>query len=145
VFDRSSRSNDGLAPAQGGTRGQLFAELELPPPDIALAGPSGGHAAQIGGMLVELARVLARIPPDLVVVVGDVNSSAAGALAAATLGIPVAHVEAGLRSFDRTMPEEINRVVIDAVSDFLFASEASGVANLARERRPASAVHHVGT
>ncbi len=124
--------------------GQLFEELELPPPDIALPAPSGGQAAQIGGMLVELERVLARIRPDLVVVVGDVNSSAAGALAAATLGIPVAHVEAGLRSFDRTMPEEINRVVIDSVSDFLFASEASGVSNLAREKRPASTVHHVG-
>jgi UDP-N-acetylglucosamine 2-epimerase (non-hydrolysing) len=124
--------------------GQLFAELELPPPDIALAGPSGGQAAQIGRMLIDLERVLARIRPDLVVVVGDVNSSVAGALAATMLGIPVAHVEAGLRSFDHTMPEEINRVVIDAVSDFLFASEASGVANLARERRPASAVHHVG-
>jgi UDP-N-acetylglucosamine 2-epimerase (non-hydrolysing) len=79
-----------------------------------------------------------------VVVVGDVNSSAAGALAAATLGIPVAHVEAGLRSFDRTMPEEVNRVVIDAVSDFLFASEPSGVTNLLAEGRPAATVHHVG-
>ena len=122
---------------------RLFVELELPAPDIALAS-GGGQAAEIGPMVSQLERVLAEIRPDLVVVVGDVNSSAAGALAAARLGIPVAHVEAGLRSFDRTMPEEVNRVLIDALSDFLFASEASGVTNLAREGRPSSAVHHVG-
>jgi UDP-N-acetylglucosamine 2-epimerase (non-hydrolysing) len=126
---------------------RLFAELELPPPDITLAGDDGGgggQAGQIGRMMVQLERVLARLRPDLVVVVGDVNSTAAGALAAAMLRIPVAHVEAGLRSFDRTMPEELNRVLVDTVSDFLFASEASGVTNLAREGRPAAAVHHVG-
>jgi UDP-N-acetylglucosamine 2-epimerase (non-hydrolysing) len=122
---------------------QLFTELELPPPDIALADTGRGHA-RIERMRGDLERVLARVRPDLVVVVGDVDSSAAGALAAAALGIPVAHVEAGLRSFDRTMPEEANRIAIDAVSDFLFASEASGVANLVREGRPAAAVYHVG-
>lgn len=122
----------------------LFAELELPKPDIALACDGGGQAAQIGSMLLALERVLAELRPDLVVVVGDVNSTAAGALAAAALGIPVAHVEAGLRSFDRTMPEELNRVLVDAVSDVLFASESSGVANLTREGRPADAIHHVG-
>ncbi len=123
---------------------RLFTELELPPPDIALAPADDGRAAQIGRMVIELGHVLARVRPDLVLVVGDVNSSAAGALAAAKRGIPVAHVEAGLRSFDRTMPEEVNRVVIDSVSDLLFASEESGVANLAHEGQPASAVHHVG-
>jgi UDP-N-acetylglucosamine 2-epimerase (non-hydrolysing) len=123
---------------------RLFAELELPTPDVALAGDGGGQAGQMGRMLIELEHVLAELRPDLVVVVGDVNSTAAGALAAAALGIPVAHVEAGLRSFDRTMPEELNRVVVDAVSDFLFASEASGVVNLEREGQPAAAVHHVG-
>jgi UDP-N-acetylglucosamine 2-epimerase (non-hydrolysing) len=123
---------------------RLFAELELPVPDIALTADGGGQAEQIGRMLLELERILAAVRPDLVVVVGDVNSTAAAALAAATLAIPVAHVEAGLRSFDPTMPEELNRVVTDAVSTFLFASEASGVANLAREGRPAAAVHHVG-
>jgi len=123
---------------------RLFAELDLPAPDIALTADGGGQAEQIGRMLLELERILAAVRPDLVVVVGDVNSTAAAALAAATLAIPVAHVEAGLRSFDPTMPEELNRVVTDAVSTFLFASEASGVANLTREGRPAAAVHHVG-
>ena len=122
----------------------FFSELGLPRADIALPRARGGTAARVGRMVADLARVLTGLRPDLVVVVGDVDSSAAGALAAATLGIPVAHVEAGLRSFDATMPEELNRVVIDAVSDFLFASEASGVANLAREGRPAAAAHHVG-
>jgi UDP-N-acetylglucosamine 2-epimerase (non-hydrolysing) len=122
----------------------LFAELELPPADVELVSNHGGHAGQIGRMLVELERVLGELQPDLVVVVGDVNSTAAGALAAAALRIPVAHVEAGLRSFDRGMPEELNRVVVDAVSDILFASEASGVENLEREGRPSANVHHVG-
>jgi UDP-N-acetylglucosamine 2-epimerase (non-hydrolysing) len=88
--------------------------------------------------------VIERLRPDLVLVVGDVNSTAAAALAAAALGIPVAHVEAGLRSFDHTMPEEVNRILVDAVSAFLFASEPSAVDNLAREGRPGRAVHHVG-
>lgn len=122
----------------------FLAELELPAPDVVLACAWGGQAEQIGRMLLDLPPVLERLRPDLVVVVGDVNSTAAGALAATMLGIPVAHVEAGLRSFDRTMPEELNRVLVDSVSDFLFASEASGVENLAREGRPAAAVHHVG-
>jgi UDP-N-acetylglucosamine 2-epimerase (non-hydrolysing) len=123
---------------------RLFAELELPPPDVALAIDGGGQADQIGRMLVELDRVLQDLRPDLVVVVGDVNSTAAGALAASMQAIPVAHVEAGLRSFDDSMPEELNRVVVDAVSDLLFASEESGVANLKREGRPLPAIHHVG-
>ncbi len=125
---------------------RLFGELELPPPDIALSpAPNGaGQAGQIGHMLIELGPVLAGLRPDLVVVVGDVNSTVAAALAAAALGLPVAHVEAGLRSFDRTMPEEINRVVVDGISELLFASEESAVANLTREGRPAATIHHVG-
>lgn len=122
----------------------FLAELELPQPDVTLACGGGGQAEQIGRMLAELPAVLRRLRPDLVIVVGDVNSTAAGALAATMLGIPVAHVEAGLRSFDRTMPEEVNRVLVDAVSDLLFASESSGVENLAREGRPPAAVHLVG-
>ena len=125
---------------------RLLSELELPAPDIVLsaASPAGGRAAQIGRMLVQLEPILAELRPDLVVVVGDVNSTIAAALAAAALGLPVAHVEAGLRSFDRTMPEELNRVVVDSISDLLFASEESAVGNLAREGRPTSAIHHVG-
>ena len=74
--------------------------------------------------------------PDVVVVVGDVNSTLAAALTAAKMGVPLAHVEAGLRSFDRTMPEEVNRVLTDAIADFLFVTEPSGVENLLREGRP---------
>ena len=122
---------------------QLFAELQLPQPDIVLPG-DGRSTVGIGQMMVGLERALTDLRPDLVLVVGDVNSTAAGALAASALAIPVAHVEAGLRSFDRSMPEERNRVVVDALSDFLFASEVSGVSNLAKEGRPAAAVHHVG-
>jgi UDP-N-acetylglucosamine 2-epimerase (non-hydrolysing) len=123
---------------------QFFDELELPPPDVVLACAGGGQAEQIGRMLAELPPVLERLRPDLVLVVGDVNSTAAGALAAATLGLPIAHVEAGLRSFDRSMPEEVNRVLVDALSTLLFASEVSAIDNLAREGRAAATVHHVG-
>lgn len=125
---------------------RLFAELALPAPDVALAGAAvaGGPGAQVGALLAALEPVLRELRPDLVVVVGDVSSTAAGGLAAASLGIPLAHVEAGLRSRDRSMPEEINRLVVDAISDALFASEASAVDNLLREGRPPAAVHHVG-
>ncbi len=125
---------------------RLLPELELPPPDVMLSAEhhDGGQASQIGRMLLELEPVLAALRPDLVVVVGDVNSTAAAALASAALGFPVAHVEAGLRSFDRTMPEEINRVVVDTISTLLFASEESAVTNLAREGRSAAVIHHVG-
>lgn len=123
---------------------RFFDELDLPVPDVALVGHGGSRLQQIGHMQRELQRVLSSLQPDLVVVVGDVNSTAAGALAGSTLGIPVAHVEAGLRSFDPTMPEELNRVLVDEVSDLLFASEASAVTNLVNEGRPAAAIHHVG-
>jgi UDP-N-acetylglucosamine 2-epimerase (non-hydrolysing) len=98
----------------------FFDELRLPPPDVRLGVGSGSHAVQTARAMVAFERVLGRLTPDVVVVVGDVNSTLACALTAARLGIPVAHVEAGLRSFDRTMPEEINRIVADAVSDLLF-------------------------
>jgi len=124
--------------------GELFADLDLPQPDVLLPGCSGTQGAQIAGMLTALEPVLRQLRPDLVVVVGDVNSTTAGALAAAMLGIPVAHVEAGLRSFDRSMPEELNRILVDTVSDICFASEASGVTNLVREGRARERIHHVG-
>lgn len=103
------------------------------PSPISLGVGSGSHREQTGRLLVELEKVMVADRPDLVVVVGDVNSTMAAAIDAAKLGIPVAHVEAGLRSFDRSMPEEINRIVTDALSDLLFVSEDSGRENLFRE------------
>ncbi len=113
--------------------GQFFRDLEIPDPDICLDVGSGSHAYQTAEVMKRLEPVIERERPDLVVVVGDVNSTMAAALTAVKLLIPVAHIEAGLRSFDRTMPEEINRVVTDAVSDFLFVTEESGVQNLLSE------------
>lgn len=122
----------------------LLEDLELPAPDVTLAPCRGSQAEQIGGMLPALVRVITRERPEIVIVVGDVNSTAAGALAGRMAGIPVVHVEAGLRSFDRSMPEETNRVLVDTVSDLLFASEPSAVDNLRREGRAEDAVHLVG-
>ena len=122
----------------------FFADLELPEPDVHLSCAGGTQAEQIGRMLGALDPVLADLRADLVVVVGDVNSTAAGALAAGMRQIPVAHVEAGLRSFDRAMPEELNRILVDRISDHLFASEQSGVDNLVSEGRSDAVVHHVG-
>jgi UDP-N-acetylglucosamine 2-epimerase (non-hydrolysing) len=122
----------------------FFTELELPAPDVTLPGQPGGAPASIEGMQAALERILSHLRPDLVIVVGDVNSTAAGALAARTLSIPLVHVEAGLRSFDDTMPEERNRILVDSLSDLLFASESSGVDNLLREGRPRAAIHLVG-
>lgn len=123
---------------------RFWAEMELPPPDVMLDGGGNGSGRQIGRMAAALETALQDLRPDLVVVVGDVDTAAAGALAASGLEIPVAHVEAGLRSFDRSMPEERNRLVVDALSDILFASEASAVDNLRREGRDSAAIHHVG-
>ena len=109
----------------------FFEELGIPRPDLDLEIGSGSHAQQTAAILSRFEAVLLESRPDLLVVVGDVNSTLACSLAAAKLGVPVAHVEAGLRSFDRSMPEEINRIVTDAVSDLLFVSESSGLDNLA--------------
>jgi UDP-GlcNAc3NAcA epimerase len=111
----------------------FFRELDLPAPDCHLGVGSGAHADQTGRMLVGIADAIERFGPDVVLVYGDTNSTLAGALGAAKLQVPVAHVEAGLRSFNRAMSEEINRVVTDHVSRWLFCSSDVGVENLAAE------------
>jgi UDP-GlcNAc3NAcA epimerase len=113
--------------------GDFFAELGLPKPDHALGIGGGTSAEQVGRMLPAIATILAGERPDAVLVYGDTNSTLSGALAAVTLGVPVAHVEAGLRSFDRRMPEETNRILTDHVSRWLFAPTPLAVANLAAE------------
>ena len=122
----------------------FFDELGMPAPDVNLEVGSGSHTAQTAAIMVGLEADFLAHPPDVVLVVGDVNSTVAAALVAAKLRIPVAHVEAGLRSFDRAMPEEINRLVTDTLSDFLFASEPSGVANLVAEGFASERVFLVG-
>jgi UDP-GlcNAc3NAcA epimerase len=111
----------------------FFEELELAPPAYRLDAGSGSHAEQTARMLPGIERVVLDERPDTVLVYGDTNSTLAGALAAAKVGVPVAHVEAGLRSFDRTMPEELNRVVVDRLSELLFCPTETAVANLRRE------------
>ncbi len=122
----------------------FFAELELPEPAVFLGVGSGTHAQQTARIMLAFEPVCLEMRPRLVVVVGDVNSTLACALTAVKLGIPVAHVEAGLRSFDRTMPEEINRIATDAIADYFFVTEPSGVENLRREGVPAERIFLVG-
>jgi UDP-N-acetylglucosamine 2-epimerase (non-hydrolysing) len=111
----------------------FFSELEIPPPDAHLNVGSGPHGAQTARILERYEASLMASRPRATVVFGDVNSTVACTLAAVKLGVPVVHVEAGLRSFDRSMPEEINRILTDAVTDLLLVSESSGVKNLERE------------
>lgn len=122
----------------------FFDELEMPQPDVYLGVGSGSHAQQTARVLVAIEEDCQLHSPDLVVVAGDVNSTVAAALAASKLGIPVAHVEAGLRSFDRRMPEELNRTVTDHLSELLFTSEESGNANLRREGIPSERIIFAG-
>lgn len=122
----------------------FFEELGIPEPAIHLGVGSGSHAVQTGRIMIELEKHCDELKPDMVMVYGDTNTTLAAALAAAKLHIPVAHVEAGLRSFNRTMPEEINRLLTDQVSDLLFAPTAVAVDNLRREGVDGAKVHRVG-
>jgi UDP-N-acetylglucosamine 2-epimerase (non-hydrolysing) len=122
----------------------FFRDLEILPPQVNLAVGSNIDPAQTAEIMGRMVPVLAADRPDVCLVVGDVNSTVAAALAAAKMGLPVAHVEAGLRSFDRTMPEELNRLLTDAIADWCFTTEPSANDNLRREGVPAERVHHVG-
>jgi UDP-GlcNAc3NAcA epimerase len=122
----------------------FFEELNLPEPDHYLGIQGGSHGQQTGRMLEQVERVIQREHPHWVLVYGDTNSTLAGALAAVKLHVPVAHVEAGLRSFNRRMPEEINRIVTDHVSERLFAPTDTAVAHLRREGIPEEKIQQVG-
>ncbi len=122
----------------------FFQELEIPTPAYHLGIGSGAHGAQTGRMLEAIEKVLLETKPDKLIIYGDTNSTLAGALAAAKLHIPVAHVEAGLRSFNRKMPEEINRVVADHLSTWLFAPTEAAVENLRHEGVPEDKIFLVG-
>ena len=111
----------------------FFRQLGIPQPDVNLGVGGGSHAVQTAEIMKAFEPVVLEHKPDAVLVVGDVNSTIACGLVAVKLGVKLVHVEAGLRSFDRTMPEEINRVLTDAISDLLFCTEQSGVENLLRE------------
>jgi len=124
--------------------GQFFDDLQIRPPDISLEVGSGSHAYQTAEVMKRLEPVLERERPDVVLVVGDVNSTLAASLTSVKLQIPVAHVEAGLRSHDRSMPEEINRLLTDAISEYLFVTEESGRQNLLREGVSQHKIHFVG-
>ena len=122
----------------------FFRQLDLPTPDLNLGIGSGSHAVQTAQTMMGVEKVMLDHAPDLVLVYGDVNSTVAAALVCAKLLAPVAHVEAGLRSFDRTMPEEINRLLTDQIADLLFTPSADGDANLLREGVAADRIHLVG-
>ncbi len=123
---------------------RLFADLRLPAPDVNLEVGSGTHAVQTAEVMRRFEPVLDRMHPSCVVVVGDVNSTLACSLVAVKKGVAVAHVEAGLRSFDRTMPEEINRVLTDQIADLLYTTERTAAENLQREGIAADRIHFAG-
>lgn len=122
----------------------FFSQLGLPSPDLNLEVGSGSHATQTAQIMTKIESVLYENKPDLVLVYGDVNSTVAAALVCAKLSIPVAHVEAGLRSFDRAMPEEINRIVTDQLAEMLFTPSVDGDENLLREGKGREQIHFVG-
>lgn len=122
----------------------FFDELDIPEPDYFLGAGSGSHAEQTAKVMLAFEKVCLEEKPDIVVVVGDVNSTLACSITAKKLNIKVAHVEAGLRSFDMTMPEEINRMVTDSISDYLFVSEKSGITNLKKEGKRKNQIFFVG-
>lgn len=122
----------------------FFNHLGLPKPDVYLGVGSGGHGEQTGKVMIEAERYFRDVQPHLVLVVGDVNSTIACGLVAVKMGVKLAHVEAGLRSFDRTMPEEINRILTDQISDYLFITEPSAETNLRREGIDGDKIHFVG-
>ena len=122
----------------------FFEELGIPAPDLFMAAGGGGHAQQTGKIMVAFEELCQQQRPSAVLVVGDVNSTLACSIVAKKLTIPVAHVEAGLRSGDLSMPEEINRLVTDSISDWFFVTEPSGVSHLRQEGKPEAAVHYVG-
>ncbi|MGA8272539.1 MAG: UDP-N-acetylglucosamine 2-epimerase (non-hydrolyzing) [Candidatus Sulfotelmatobacter sp.] len=124
--------------------GNFFSDLGLPKPDVNLQAGSGSHAVQTAEIMKRIEPVLLEYKPQMVLVVGDVNSTIAAALTAVKLGIGVAHIEAGLRSFDMSMPEEINRKLTDAISSLLFVSEQSGMENLKNEGVPPEKTFLVG-
>ena len=122
----------------------FFEDLELPRPDFYLGIGSGSHAEQTAKVMIEFEKVMLTEKPDLVIVVGDVNSTIACSLVASKFQTKVAHVEAGLRSFDRSMPEELNRILTDCISDYLFVTEKSGLENLKHEGIPDEKVFFTG-
>ena len=122
----------------------FFDELEIPKPDLNLGVSGGTPTTQTAAIMQAFEPVCREYKPDMVLVVGDVNSTVACGLTAVQLGVPLVHVEAGLRSFDCSMPEEINRIVTDSISNLLFCSEPSGVVNLGKEGRFGDCVYHVG-
>src|SRR5438093_7117505 len=124
--------------------GSFFRDLDIPAPDAHLDITGGSAPVRLAEMIARLAPILSAHRPELVLVVGDVDSTLAGALAAAKCRIPIAHVEAGLRSFDRTMPEEINRVLTDSLAEFLFVTEEDAIGNLLKEGRPRESIFLVG-
>jgi UDP-N-acetylglucosamine 2-epimerase (non-hydrolysing) len=122
----------------------FFRELNLPEPDLNLGVGSGSHGTQTGAVMTALERALPDLNPAVLVLYGDVNSTLSGALVAAKMGLPTAHVEAGLRSFDRSMPEEVNRVVVDVLAELLFVTSPEAITNLEHDGIAAERIHFVG-